>query len=59
MKAIGSFFFGLFCLIVAAVIFGLLKATLWLASAFWSLFFIVMIALFIGTCIKDVFSGRQ
>lgn len=58
MKAIVSFFFGVFCIIVALVIFGLLKATLWLASAFWSLLFIALIAVFVGAVIKDIFTGN-
>lgn len=58
MKTIGNFFFGAFCVFIALMVLGLIKASLYIFSAFWTLLAVAAIAVFVGAVIKDVFSGK-
>ena len=58
MKTVANFFFGAFCIFIALIVLGLLKATLYIFSSFWTLMAIAGIAVFVGAVIKDLVSGK-
>ena len=53
MKTFSSILFGIFCFILAIVVLALVKSVLFLASFFWTIALLGVIAAIIGMAITD------
>jgi len=53
MKTIGNFFFGLFCIFVALIIVGGIKALVFIFSSIWTVIIVGLIAVCVGAAIQD------
>lgn len=53
MKTIGNFFFGLFCIFMALIIVGGIKALVFIFSSIWTVIMVALVAVCVGAAIQD------